>query len=123
MAIAHNAPMSDESQLPLPPSFLTLYLAPGRQRPSAPRAEIAARHEFCEDLAQMLVDTAAARQWELGVTTDDVLERVHRGLRGDAAPVSPAEARWVITRLAELLGWPALADDGTPAPPADAGSA
>jgi len=46
----------------------------------------------------------------LGVTEDDVLERVHRGLltgeaAGDAV-VSADEAWWVVHRLAELLGWP-----------------
>jgi len=74
----------------VPSSFVALFLAPGRTRPSAPRAEIAARHEFCEDLATLLTDTAATRQWELGVTPADVLERVHRGLLGGAAGVSAA---------------------------------
>jgi hypothetical protein len=106
--------MSDESQIVVPPSFVALYLAPGRTRPSAPRAEIAARHEFCEDLATLLTDTAATRLWELGVTPADVLERVHRGLLGGAAGVSAAEAQWVIRRLAELLQWPAPDMDAGP---------
>ena len=103
--------MSDESQITVADSFIALYLAPGRSRPSAPRAEIAARHEFCEDLATLLVDHASNKLWELGVTETDVLERVHRGLLVDDAPVSPAEAGWVIRRLAELLGWEALRFD------------
>jgi Fe2+ transport system protein FeoA len=98
--------MSDESQIVVPPSFVALYLAPGRRRPSVPRAEIASRHEFCEDLATLLTGSASARLWELGVTPGDVLERVHRGLLGGAAGVSVAEARWVVRRLAELLDWP-----------------
>ena len=113
--------MSDESQILVPPSFVALYLAPGRSRPSAPRAEIAARHEFCEDLATLLTERAAQIRWDLGITETDVLERVHRGLLGDAAPVSAAEARWVIRRLAELLDWEALvfdADPGAAAAPA-----
>ncbi|MDP1646600.1 MAG: ATPase with chaperone activity [Rubrivivax sp.] len=101
--------MSDESQILVPPSFVALYLAPGKNRPSAPRAEIAARHEFCEDLATMLTEHAANKRWELGITEADVLERVHRGLLVEEAPVSAAEARWVIRRLAELLDWEALA--------------
>lgn len=103
----HNAAMSDDSQILVPPSFVALYLAPGQTRPSASRAEITARHEFCEDLATMLTETAADKRWELGVTEADVLERVHRGLLGDASTVSAAEARWVTRRLAELLGWDA----------------
>ena len=110
--------MSDESQIVVPPSFVALYLAPGRTRPSAPRTEIAARHEFCEDLATLLTDTAATRLWELGVTPADVLERVHRGLLGGAAGVSAAEAHWVIRRLAELLQWPAPDMDAGPTPAA-----
>jgi len=109
--------MSDESQILVPPSFVALYLAPGRSRPSAPRAEIAARHEFCEDLVTLLTERAAQIRWDLGITEADVLERVHRGLLGDEAPVNAAEARWVIRRLAELLDWEALAFD------ADSGAA
>jgi hypothetical protein len=96
--------MSDESQIVVPASFVALYLEPGRSRPAAPRAEIAARHEFCEDLATMLAETASTRRWELGVTGDDVLERVHRGLlAGDS--VTADEAGWVVRRVAEQLGW------------------
>ena len=106
--------MSDESQILVPPSFVALYLAPGRTRPSAPRAEIAARHEFCEDLATLLTDRAAHIRWDLGITETDVLERVHRGLLADEAPVSAAEARWVIRRLAELLDWETPPSDTDP---------
>lgn len=98
--------MSDESQIVVPPSFIALFMAPGRGRPSATRAEIAARHEHCEDLANLLTEHASTVLWELGVTEADVLERIHRGLlAGDTALPAP-EARWVICRLAELLGWP-----------------
>lgn len=99
--------MSEDSQITVPPSFIALFMTPGSSRPGAPRAEIAARHEFCEDLATMLEDTATTRLWELGVTESDVLQRIHQGLLGDGAPVSAAEAAWVTRRLAERLGWPA----------------
>ena len=102
-----NRAMSDESQIIVPPSFIALFMAPGRARPNAPRDEIAARHEFCEDLATMLTDHASAKLWELGVTQADVLERIHRGLLTDDAAVKPPEAQWVIQRLAELLDWDA----------------
>ena len=55
----------------------------------------------------MLTETASARRWELGITEEDVLERLGRGLVGPEAGVSESEAIWVIRRLAELLGWPA----------------
>ena len=102
-----NPAMSDESQITIPPSFIALFVPEGRTRPTAPREEIAARHEFCEDLANMLTEHSVSKRWELGVTEQDVLERIHRGLVGEDAPVSAPEAWWVIHRLAELLQWEA----------------
>lgn len=109
--------MSEHSQLPLPASFIALYVPPGRHKPTASRQEMAERYEACEDLATALTERAATLLWELGVTEDDVLARVHRGLLQEGAGLSPAEAGWVTCRLAELLDWalPRL----TPPPPAD----
>jgi hypothetical protein len=100
--------MSDDSQLVVPPSFVALFVPAGRIRPTAPRDEIAARYEVCEDLAQALVETAQTRQFQLGIDAADVLERITRGLAAQPELVSPDEATWVRRRLAELLGW----DDG-----------
>jgi len=97
--------MSDESQIVVPPSFIALFVAPGRTRPGESREHIAARHELCEDLASMLTDTARTRLWELGITEADVLQRIGRGLPSSGLDLSEAETRWVLTRLAELLGW------------------
>jgi hypothetical protein len=97
--------MSEESQIVVPPSFVALFVDPGRVKPNASRQHILERHEFCEDLATMLVEPAKNQLWELGVTQADVLERVHRGLISDGAGVSAVEATWVIRRLAELLDW------------------
>ena len=71
------------------------------------------RHEFCDDLAQMLTEHASSKVFELGVAETDVLERVHRGLLGPGAVVNDDEAWWVVHRLAELLGWPAPPDSVT----------
>ncbi len=98
--------MSEEDQIVVPPSFVALFLVPGRSRPGESRAFIAQRHEFCEDLASLLTEQAARLQWDLGVTDADVLERMHRGLLAGEPVVSAAEAQWVVCRLAELLGWP-----------------
>jgi hypothetical protein len=98
--------MSEDNQFIVPPSFITLFVPPGRSKPSATREHIAARYEFCEDLAQMLTEQASTKKWELGVTEHDVLERMHLGLTGEAAVVEAAEAWWVVRRLAELLEWP-----------------
>jgi hypothetical protein len=97
--------MSEDSQIVVPRSFIELYLPPGRIKPTAPRDEIAARYEFCEDLASMLTEHARLKLWDLGITEEDVLERMHRGLVLPDAPVSLAEAQWVVRRLAELLEW------------------
>lgn len=98
--------MSEDSQIVVPPSFVALFVPAGRIRPVASREEIARRHELCEDLAQMLVEQARARLFELGITEGDVLERIALGLRGEGAIVSEVEASWVVRRLAELLDWP-----------------
>ena len=96
----------DSSQIVIPPSFVDLFVEPGRSRPTESHAHIAERHELCEDMAQMLTETARERLFELGVAEADVLDRIHRGLLGEASPVSRAEATWVVCRLAELLDWP-----------------
>ena len=97
--------MSDESQIEVPPSFIALFVEPGRIKPNASREFIGERYEFCEDLATMLTEPAQSRLWEMGITEADVLERIHDGLLAGQASVNAAEAQWVTCRLAELLGW------------------
>ena len=49
--------MSDDNQLFVPPSFVALFHdARGRLR--EPKAQLLARYELCEDLAQLLVEQA-----------------------------------------------------------------
>jgi hypothetical protein len=111
-------PMSDADQTFVPDSFIALYVPPGGaggwRKPSAPRHEIAQRHEFCDDLAHLLVDTATLKLFEMGLAEADVLRTVHQGLLAGGL-VNAAEAHWVQRRLAELLGWP---DPGAAAPDA-----
>jgi hypothetical protein len=97
--------MSDENQIVIPPSFIALFVEPGRTRPNATRETITGRYDFCEALATMLVERAQALQWQLSIPEADVLERMHAGLQGPDAPVPPNEAEWIIRRLAELLEW------------------
>ena len=97
--------MSDESQIVVPPSFIALFVEPGRSKPVASREHITERYEFCEALATMLVERAQTLQWQLGITEEDVLERLRAGLRGPEAPVPEVEAEWILRRLAELLEW------------------
>jgi hypothetical protein len=98
--------MSEDSQIVVPPSFVALFVPPGRIKPTAGRDEIGARYELCEDLAQMLTETARDKLWQLGITEADVLARMHAGLRGGELGLAAAEAGWVVQRLAELLEWP-----------------
>lgn len=99
--------MSD-SQIVIPPSFIQLFVPAGKTRPIEPREVIARRYDLCEDMAQMLTETAREKHFALGVDEADVLVRIRSGLMADATLVSEAEAHWVVRRLAELLGWPAL---------------
>jgi hypothetical protein len=113
--------MSDENQIYLPDSFLALY-RDARQRLTAPLAEIRARYELCEDLAQQLEEHARGRSIHAHGSEVDLLLRYHAGLADPDSGFSAAEARWVVTRLSELLGWecPHLpGEEGKDTPAAD----
>ncbi len=100
--------MSDDNQTYVPPSFVGLYLSHGQAKARLPKAEIAQRHELCEDLAQMLTETASRLLHDLHITEADVLGRCLAGLSGESAVVTPDEAWWVVRRLAELMNWEPL---------------
>ena len=105
--------MHDDNQILVPPSFIALY-SDTRARLQAPAAEVRARYEWCEDLACHLVDQAQQLYLGGARSEEGVLLGIHAGLAGPDAGVTPAEARWITLRLAELLGWrspelPALA--------------
>ncbi len=97
--------MSEENQIDIPASFIAIFVAPGRQKPSEPRHVVADRYELCEDMATMLTETAKNMQFSLGISEHEVLVRIQRGLTGDDAVVSVPEAQWVMRRLAELVDW------------------
>ncbi len=99
------------SQMEVPGSFVAIHSteAAGRVRKLAlPLAALQERHEFCEDLAQALVDSSRARFFELKVTEEDVLLKVLAGLTASQDVLSEAESQWVVRRLAELLNWQPL---------------
>ena len=100
----------DANQITVPPSFTALYATPSGHRLTEPMAVVRARYELCEDLAQLLTERAAAEQFRAGDVEREVLRKMRAGLAGPAAPVTPAEADWVVRRLAELLDWPPLAE-------------
>lgn len=106
--------MSDDYQIDIPPSFFALFSDPVRQRLREPIGVVRARYEVCEDLATALVEQARILAHVEVPSEDEVLRRIHAGLRSAGSGVSPDEARWVVLRLAELLGWqtPQLDDEG-----------
>jgi hypothetical protein len=97
--------MTDNQSIEIPPSFVALFVTPGRVKPSLAREAMSERYELCEDLANMLTEHAKTVLFDLGITEADVLERCELGLLTEASVVSAVEARWVIRRLAELLAW------------------
>ena len=95
----------DENQTFVAESFIALY-RDARDRLTAPRSTIAARHELCEDLANLLIEHCRTVHFRDGVDEAGVLERCLQGLLATPATVEPREAEWVVRRTAELLGWP-----------------
>jgi hypothetical protein len=98
--------MSEEHQVHLPESFVALYVPPGKVKPTLGHHDLLQRYELCEDMAQLLTGRAADLQFQLGITEAMALDQCEQGLLAEPAVVSPAEARWVVCRLAELLQWP-----------------
>lgn len=96
--------MSDDDQTEVPPSFIALHADP-RGRLRIARADLRQRYEWCEDMAQMLVERAQRVHHDLGVPQDEVIVRIGSGLSDPASHVDAAESTWVLHRLAELLGW------------------
>ena len=105
--------MQDDHQIFLPPSFTALY-SDTRGRLRATAAQLCARYELCEDLANHLVEQAQQLYHGGARSEEGVLLGMHAGLASPDAGVSAPEARWITLRLAELLGWrsPALPTTG-----------
>lgn len=98
--------MSEDNQIDIPQSFIALFMEPGRSKPVATRFFIAERYELCEDMANMLTQTAQDMLHGLGITENDVLQRCYQGLLAGEALFNAPEAEWVVRRLAELSQWP-----------------
>ncbi|GAB2462939.1 hypothetical protein GCM10027082_13260 [Comamonas humi] len=96
--------MSSDSQLFIPDSFIALY-AERHGRLRLPLAELQARYELCEDLANALVEQAQLLYFQSAPSESAILLSIHQGLSGADSGVSAPEARWVVLRLAELLDW------------------
>lgn len=97
--------MSIDNQIEPPQSFMAMYVKPGQTRPNAPQDVVLARYEQCEDMVCVLTEHAQTLAFKDSFTESEVLTRCHQGLLDGASDFNENEARWVIYRLAELLGW------------------
>jgi hypothetical protein len=97
--------MPDDNQIIIPPSFIAIFVEPGRIKPSASKEHIHERYDLCEDMANLLTEQASNKLWELGITESDVLLRIGNGLAETDIGLTQPEADWVVKRLAEILGW------------------
>jgi hypothetical protein len=99
--------MHDSQQIFIPQSFTELFKDPLRPHAklSEPFSHISARYDLCEDMAQMVCQTALNMMGSLNITEQDVIERILQGLSLDESVVTSPEARWVVQRMAELLNW------------------
>ena len=99
--------MDESHQIDIPESFMALYMPPGKHKPTQPWREVLRRYELCEDLAQMLIEPTTSQQLQQDLPPQAALTHCLQGLRESPEVVNPDEAQWVVTRLAELLDWPA----------------
>ena len=103
--------MTIDNQIEIPPSFMAMYVTPGRDRPNAPQEVVVARYELCEDMACLLAEQAQTLMDKDNLSEREVLLRCHQGLLADSLALNERESVWVIHRLAELLEWTPLVFD------------
>lgn len=103
--------MDDPNQIEVPPSFQALFATPSGYKLTEPMAVVRERYELCEDMAQMLAEQAANAQFKTGAGEGAVLEKMRIALSAEGSALQPREAGWVVTRLAEVLGWEPPAAD------------
>lgn len=97
--------MDETTQVHLPPSFVALFVPAGKTKPVATLVHIAQRYELCEDMAQLLCESASEQQFKTGAAPHSLVEAMEAALLGDGAVLEPGEAHWVVVRMAELLHW------------------
>ena len=88
--------MNEHSQILVPEAFADIYRSrPGSARSLLPLAEVAARHELCEDLAQAMTEPARTMLFGAHLAEDEVLRRCLAGLRAEgAARPLPRRCGW-----------------------------
>ncbi|WPB59033.1 ATPase with chaperone activity [Xylophilus sp. GOD-11R] len=95
--------MEDTNRIPIPDSFMALYVRHGR--PTHRQEEVEARLEFCEDLSTQVAELCRTVQFSGDLSESAALRKCLDGLLTPPASVSPGEARWVMCRVAEQLEW------------------
>ena len=93
-----------DNQILVPPSFIALY-ADARGRLHETADTVRQRYELCEDLANHLVEHAQTLYHVQAPSEAEILRRIYAGLSNGEAGLTPLEAAWVVSRLAELLAW------------------
>ena len=96
--------MDETSQIQPPPSFAELFRTRSGKL-SKPIATVVERYELCEDLACHLTEQAQTLYHSGNSSEEQVLLGMYTGLATEGSVVSPAEARWIVQRMAELLEW------------------
>lgn len=74
----------------------------GRTKPIMSREDIETRHDYCEDLAQLLLQAMQDKMVELSLPVDIALPRISNVLADPNLNLSEAESNWVLLRLKEL---------------------
>jgi hypothetical protein len=97
--------VDDPNQIEVPPSFVALFTPPGGHRLTQPMAHVRARYELCEDLAQMLCEQASVAAFKSGAPEGEVLAGMQAALSTGSGALPEGEPAWVVTRIAEILGW------------------
>ena len=97
--------MDDPNQIEVPPSFLALFTTPGGHRLTQPMALVRERYELCEDMAQLLSEQASIALFKSGGSEGQVLAGMQAALSSEGGPLQADEPAWVVTRIAEILGW------------------
>jgi len=93
--------MDNDNQIFIPDSFSTLHATPGG-RPTLPRAELVARYELCEDMANALVEHCQAIHFRDGVDEAEALPQGLAGRAGGADAAASALGRHANRRAARL---------------------
>jgi hypothetical protein len=94
--------LSEDRQIYVPGSFIALYVPVGQIKPIKPREEIEAKYDYCEDLAQLLLQAMYDKMAELNLPIDIAFSRVSNVLADPNLNLSEVESTWVLSRLNEL---------------------